>query len=46
MSTQFGSKTGWRKRVEQILATFAFLSMTALIIGGTTAMCLPGGTLA
>ncbi|HKE44333.1 MAG TPA: hypothetical protein VKB41_07315 [Steroidobacteraceae bacterium] len=46
MNTQFGSKTGWRKRVEQILAGLTFVSMTTLVVGGTAAMCLPGGMLA
>jgi hypothetical protein len=50
MSTHYSSKqygsNSWSKKVERILATLAFLSMTALVIGGTTAMCLPSGTLA
>jgi len=46
MSMQFGSTTGWRKKIEQILAALAFVSMTTLVIGGTAAMCLPGGTVA
>ncbi len=38
MSTQFGPTTGWRKKVAQTLAALAFVSMTTLVIGGTTAM--------
>jgi hypothetical protein len=45
MSRQYGSPS-WRKKLERILAGLAFVSMTALVIGGTAAMCLPGGTLA
>ena len=46
MSMQFGSTTGWRKKIEQILAGLAFISLTVLVISGTAAMCLPGSTLA
>jgi hypothetical protein len=46
MSTHFGSTSTWRKKIEQVLAGLAFVSMTALVIGGTAAMCLPGGTVA
>jgi hypothetical protein len=38
MSTQFDSTTGWRKKVQQALVVLAFVSMTTLITGGTTAM--------
>jgi hypothetical protein len=50
MSTQYGSKqygsNSWSKKIERILAGLAFVSMTTLVIGGTAAMCLPGGTVA
>ncbi|HZF27204.1 MAG TPA: hypothetical protein VEZ88_13145 [Steroidobacteraceae bacterium] len=44
MSKQYGSNS-WSKKVEKILAGLAFASMVTLVIGGTAAMLLPGGTL-